>query len=78
MVTGGQGVLTPCPIVDYQHFHILVIPQTRQEFRRNEEILTGIGTTSHFDQLIMHIPFGSLIHALYTRPIRKWKVEYNR
>lgn len=56
--------LTPSTVANNQHLHPLVIPQSGEQFWRDEEVLSRIGAASHLDQLVVDISLGFLVHTL--------------
>jgi len=41
-----------------------VIPQSRQQLRRDKEVLSRIGRTSDLNQLVVDVSLSALIHSL--------------
>jgi hypothetical protein len=58
-------LLTPFAIVHDEHLHLFMIPQSSEEFGRDEKVLTGILPTRDINQLVMDASFGSLVHTLF-------------
>lgn len=70
-----RGFRKPFSVVDAENLHTPVILQAREQFRRDEEVLSTLSLAGYLHKLTVYGPLIVLIHTLGARNVRnrRWR-----